>query len=84
MDPVHRGQAAALLLRNPVFDEAVGRVRARIQRDWEAAQTTVEREQAWFRHNALADVCRELYADEQSGEFEIRMREMAERELGLL
>lgn len=79
MDAIERGQRAGLILRDPAFQDAVGRLRERITHEWEEALSAEQRELAWYRLNALAQVCKELFADEQSGEFEARQQEERRR-----
>jgi hypothetical protein len=76
---VERGQRAAQILSDPVFEEAVGRLRARVTQEWEGALTTEQREIAWYRLHALASICQELAADASNAVFEIAQAEQREK-----
>lgn len=79
MNTIERGQRAAQILRDPVFEEACGRLRARITQEWQDALTTEQRELAWYRLHALASICQELAADESNAAFEIAQADLREK-----
>lgn len=55
-----RGERAGRILEDPIVREAFYNLEANIVQEWKRAQTTQDRENAWFRMRAALGIAEEL------------------------